>query len=217
MRRVALLAAALAAACSQEPGRPFPVGFLSPVSPLAAAEAVRLGFVVSQAAPAGSATEAAGVPGAFGGASEVMADRETLRFLAARAVAKGAHGVFFRLPAAPDGRDLVDYPEEWQALIRVVREMTAMQPLLERGRLVAPPFAAAEGLAARAWIYRGRRYALLVNVSGTDAALESDALASWRVLYEVRSDARELLKPCGAMFCLPPHGVLWLEGRLRAS
>ena len=89
-----------------------------------------------------------------------------------------------------------------------------MQPLLEGGTLVAAPFAVPDGLLLRAWSYRGRRYVLLVNASGTDAALDAQALVPWRALFEVRSDARDLLIRCGAAFCLPPHRALWLEGRL---
>ena len=214
MRCAALLVAVLAAACSPEPGRTFPIGFLGPVSPRAAAEAARLGLVVSQSPPADAALEAAAVPGANGGAVEVMADWETLRFLAARAVARGVGGVFFRLPAAPEGSDLLDYPEEWQALIRVVRELVAMQPIFEGGKLVGSPLVVQDGLSVRAWNYHGRRYVLLVNSSDTPAALDADALAPWRVLFEVRADARELLASCGTHFCLPPRRVLWLEGRV---
>jgi|CXWL01.1.fsa_nt_gi hypothetical protein len=214
MKCAALLAVVLAAACSSKTGRAFPIGILGPVSPHAAAEAVRLGLVVAQSPPAGAAVVAAAVPGASGGSLEIMADWETLRFLAARAAARGAAGVFFRLPASPEGRDLLDYPEEWQALSRVAREMTAMQPLLEEGSIVATPFAAAQGLEARAWVYRGRRYGLLVNSSSMDVAFDADAIAPWRVLFEVRADARELLVPCGVKFCLPPGRALWLEGRL---
>ena len=76
------------------------------------------------------------------------------------------------------------------------------------------PFAVPAGIEIRTWIFQGRRYALLVNASGAAQPLEEGSLAPWRALFAVRSDARQLLAPCGKKLCLPPEGVLWLEGRL---
>lgn len=214
MRRSVLLAAALAAACSPEPRRAFPVGIAGPVSPRVAAEAGRLGLAVTDSPPRGAAIEPAGVPGTTPGGAEMMANWEALRFLAARAAVKGAGGLFFRLPATPEGRDLLDYPEEWQALARAFRELQAMRPVIEGGLDAPAPFAAPPGTEARAWSRHRRRYVLLVNSSGADAAFDGDDLAPWRALFEVRSDARKVMRPCGAKFCLPPGRALWLEGRL---
>lgn len=214
MRRAALLAAALAVGCSPELRRSFPVGLLGPVSSRIAAEAGRLGLAVSDAPPAGAAVETTVIQGEKGGAAEVTANWETLRFLAARAAVRGAGGVFFRLSRTPEGRDLLDYPEEWQAVIRAVRELTAMKPVLERGTLVVQPFEVPDGLEVRAWTYRGRRYVLLVNSTSADAPLNAEDFVPWRALFEVRSDARYVLKPCGTKHCLSPGKALWLEGRL---
>jgi hypothetical protein len=201
MRRAALLAAALAAACSPEPRRTFSVGLVGPVAPRVAAEALRLGLAVSEGKPGGAVVEPA-------------ADWATLRFRAARGAASGADGVYFRLPNAPEGRDLLDYPEEWQAVVRAARELSAMRAVLERGMTVPPPFPVPGGLEARAWTYGGRRYVLLVNPSGAGAPLDAGALAPWRALFEVRSDPRQALKRCGSGLCLPAGAALWLEGRL---
>jgi hypothetical protein len=214
MRRFALLAAALAAACSQEPRRAFPVGMVGPVTPRVAAEAGRLGLELTDTPSRTASVVSAGVPGATPDGTEIMASWQTLRFLAAQAAVKGAAGVFFRLPAAPAGHDLLDYPEEWQAPARVIRELQAMHPVFEHGVDVPAPFAVPPGAEARVWSYRGRRYALLVNPSGSDTAFDADAFAGWRTLFEVRSDARRILKPCGVKFCLPSERALWLEGRL---
>jgi hypothetical protein len=215
MRRAALLAAALSAACSPEPRRAFPIGFLGPVSPRVAAEAARLGLEVSDRPPAQASVETAAVPGTKDAAVELIADWEKLRFLAARAAARGADGIFFRLPREPEGRDLLDYTEEWQAMARVAREMVAMRPILESGRPSPSPFPVPAGVEAGSWTREGRRYVLMVNASVSAAPIDVDSLAPWRALFAVRSDPRQVLAACGRQRCLPPSGVLWLEGRIR--
>jgi len=213
MKLAALLTVILVAACSPEPRRAFPVGFQGPVASRVAAEAARLGLTVSDQPPAGAAIETAAAPGAKAGEPEVAADWATLRFLAARAAVKGAGGVFFRLPSAPEGRDLLDYLEEWQAPVRALRELQAMRPILEGGLQAAIPFVVPPGVEARAWSYQGRQYVLLVNPSAEAVHIDAENLAQWRVLFEVRSDARHVLSPCGSNRCLPGRSVLWLEGR----
>lgn len=210
MRFSAVLAAALLAACSPEPRRAFPVGFKGQVSPRVAAEAARLGLTVADQPPSGAAIEAAAVPG---GAPEMTADWETLRFLAGRAAVKGAGGIFFRLTSAPQGRELLDYPEEWQAPVRALRELQAMRPVLEGGRQATVPFLVPPGIETRAWSYQNRQYVLLVNSSSVAVHIDAEELARWRVLFEVRSDARHVLSLCGSHRCLPGQSVLWLEGR----
>ena len=211
--RGVLLAALAAAACSREPRRAFPVGFLEPVSPRVAGEAARLGLQIAARAPAGAAEVSAAIP-VKGGSGEVAADRSTLRFLTARAIAAGSAGVFLRLPRAAAGRDLVDYPEEWQAVERVALELLAVRPVIEAGAPAPAPFAVPNGVELRAWTFQGRRYVLLVNSSGGPLTLEERSLAPWRALFAVRSDPRQDLVSCGSGACLPPEGVLWLEGRL---
>lgn len=216
MRRAWVVAVASVLACAPEPGRSFPIGLVRPVSPRVESEAARLGLAVPEQPPSGAIVESAAAVNDGGGAAEVMADWETLRLVTAHAATKATGGVFFRLPAAPEGRDLLDYPEEWQAFARVVREFQAMRPVIEGGRLITPPCVNPSGVAARCWLHRGRRYVLLVNASDRPAELDADALEPWRALFEVRADARQLLEPCGAMRCLLPGRVLWLEGRLRS-
>lgn len=117
-------------------------------------------------------------------------------------------------PAAA-GRDILDEPEQWQAILRALREPAAMRPVLEAGRPSDPPFASASGIESASWSYRGRRYALLVNVTDGPARLDEEALAPWRSLFEARSDPRHVLPPCGAGRCLLPGTALWLESRPR--
>jgi hypothetical protein len=213
MTRALFLAVLAAAACSPEPRRAFPVGFLEPVSPRVAAEARRRGLEIAATAPPDAAVVSAAVA-TKGNAGEIMADARRLRFLAAQAVAKGSAGIFFKLPGAPKGYDLLDFDEEWQVPARVVRELLALRPVLEQGAPASAPFVVPAGIDLRAWTFRGRRYVLLVNSSGGPLALEERSLAPWRALFAVRSDARQNLPACGTGRCLAPEGVLWLEGRL---
>ncbi len=212
MKSALLLTVALAA-CSPEPRRAFPVGLQGPVSVRVESEAARLSLDVADQTPPGAAVASAAAPG-----SEI-ADVETtdswfnLRFQAARAAAGGAAGFYFRPPKLPGARDILDYPEEWQAQARVLRELQAVRPVLERGRETGVPFPVPPGVEARAWSFGGRRYVVLVNASDADAAFEADDLAPWRALFEVRTDARQALNACAARRCLPSHRALWLEGR----
>jgi hypothetical protein len=121
--------------------------------------------------------------------------------------------VYFRLPVTSAGQDLLDYPEEWQAVARLAREVAGARPIVESGSIEAVPFPVPAGVDIRAWALHGRRYVLLVNSSSTPVPLGGDLLEPWRALFEVRADARLLLPACGASYCLAPQRVLWLEGR----
>jgi hypothetical protein len=214
-RRFFLALAACVAACSPDSRRPFPIGFLEPLSPRAAAEAGRMGLEIAAQAPAGAATVPTGVA-LEDGAGEVAAAEASLRLSAARAVAGGSIGVFFRLPRTPPDRDILDYVEEWRAVSRIAQELSSLRPVLERGALASGGFESVPGLETRGWTFQGRRYALLVNSSGGSLPLEEERLAPWRALFAVRSDPRQLLVRCGKSLCLPPGGTLWLEGCLGA-
>jgi hypothetical protein len=211
-RSLAVILGVLAfASCSPEPRPAFPVGLLEPVSPTIAAEARRLGLQLAAQAPPGAAVVPAGRPS---GSGEAAADWARLRFLTAHAISGGANGVFLLLPRTPPGHDMLEYGEEWQAVERVLGELLTMRPIMQGGLPAPAPFAATDGLEIRAWEFRGRRYVLLVNPSGAPLPLKEENLAAWRALFAVRSDAREILTPCAGRSCLPPGGVLWLEGRL---
>lgn len=195
------LAALLLILSSAAAAAGFNAGVLDPAAPHAA-EVQRLGFEAAAEAPAGAAVESAG--------KERMADHAKLRFLLWRAVAQGASGIWFQLP----GGNLLGYPEEWQALARLARELRAARPIIDGGAAGPTPFPAPPGVFVRSWTRYGRRYVLLVNASAAPAPLPADLLEPWRAMFAVRADARQLLPTCGRALCLPPEGVLWLEGRL---
>jgi len=215
--RMILAAALLAAAsCAPEKAREFELGLLAPVGPGVEAAARAAGMPIRETAPNGADALNAGVPlaGASRGIEERMADWSRLRLLVAGAAVRGRSGVFFTLPRTKDGRELTAYPEEWQALSRVAREVAAMRPILEGGIESAVPFAVPEGVEARAWRYQGRLYVLLVNDTGRSAPIEAESMKPWRALFEVRADARDLLTACGGGRCLTARRVIWLESRL---
>lgn len=209
MRRAAgLLLLLLAAACAPAPQRTFMVGAKVPLRPRDEAAARRLGLAVEDRAPAGVPEDSAA------DASGQMASWERLRFLGARAAAQGRPGVFYVLPDPPPGRTLLEYPEEWQALARAVRELRAMKPIVEAGTEVPPAFSG-PGLESRTWRFSGRRYSVLVNVSSVPVRADAAVLGAARALFEVRAAPGENLTPCAAGgMCLDPGRVLWLESRL---
>lgn len=211
--RTFLAAALLLAACAPEPQRAFELGLIGPAGPGVEAAARAEGLVVVAAVPERADLHHAGVP-LPASSEERMADWSRLRLLVSLAAVRGRAGVFFTLPKAAPGRELTNYPEEWQALARVARETAALRPILESGLEAPAPFPTPEGVAVRAWRYRGRLYLLLVNEAARPAPLAVDDLKPWRALFEARADARELLVPCGSGRCLPGERAIWLEGRL---
>jgi hypothetical protein len=171
-----------------------------------------MGLSTAAAAPAGAAEVSAAAP-APGGRGEVVADFAALRLRADAAVAGGAAGVFFRLPVEPAGADALDFPEETQALGRVLRELRLMSPVVAGGETAPVPFNVPDGVRSRAWTFAGRRYVLLVNVSGGPQPLDAARLDAWRALFAVRADPAQSLESCAAGRCLAAGAALWLEGR----
>jgi hypothetical protein len=202
---VAVLAALLSPLPASAGG--FGIAVSGPLGVRDIAMSRRLGMTVAAEPPSGWTAESAEAKGA-------MAPRRRLRWLAARAVARGAPGIFFRLPPLPEGREFADFPEEWQALARVARELSLAGPILEDGRETPPPFAPGPGIEAKCWTRAGRRYLLLVNAGPGPVSLDETRLSGWRALFEARSDARELLTACPGGRCLAAEQALWLEGRL---
>jgi len=141
-----------------------------------------------------------------------MASWSRLRYLGALAAARGKAGIIFVLPRLAAGREFADYPEEWQALARAVRELKELQPRIEAGTEEPSPLTA-PGVEGRAWRYASRRYMVLVNASDAAVLVDEKLLSGWRALFETRADPRELLRACPGGGCLAPGRALWLEGR----
>lgn len=141
-----------------------------------------------------------------------------IRFMSYLAIAHGARGLFYFTFEKSGGLTLFDYPEQWQAVVRVVREIKALQPVLEKGKPIDLSFEFEEpGLEAKVWRYRGRDYVIVLNRKKDRDALFPKELLDfhWRPLFEVRRDPRDLLKKSGDSWYLPPYQVMVFESRLR--
>lgn len=145
-------------------------------------------------------------------------DHIELRAMSYLAIVHGAKGLFYYTLKRGDGSSLLDWPELWQATARMAREMRAMQPIFSANKRVPLPFEpSAGGVEAACWRWRGRNYLVLVN-RHPDKQLKVPAMLldrSWRPLFELRRDPKELLKEFKGSHYLPPLRVLVLEGRIQ--
>lgn len=141
-----------------------------------------------------------------------------IRFMSYLSVLHGARGLFY-FSLGKKGKTLFDYPELWQSVASVAREMKSMQPVFGQGRLVQLPFQPVVNLEARAWRHRGRDYVVILNRRGKFLQKVPDVLLerSWRLLGEARRDARDLLKPYGEAWYLRPYQVMVFEGPIHWS
>ncbi len=145
-------------------------------------------------------------------------DMAEIRFMSYDAVVNGAQGIWYFTYSTATGTNLAQTPELMFAVDWTARELRAMAPIFARGRPIPPPFAPVPGEnQARAWTYHGRDYVVLVNPNaGKDCSVDPELLkATWRPLFEVRRDPRELLRRVGGLYFLRQHQVLVLESRLR--
>lgn len=144
-------------------------------------------------------------------------DHIELRAMSYLAIVHGAKGLFYYTLKRGDGSSLLDWPELWQATARMAREMRAMQPIFSANRRVPLPFEpSVGGVEAACWRWRGRNYLVLVN-RHPDKQLKVPAMLldrSWRPLFELRRDPKELLKEFRGSHYLPPLRVLVLESRI---
>ncbi len=143
-------------------------------------------------------------------------DHFEIRFMSYISVLHGARGLFY-FTLAKQGKTLFEYPELWQAVARVSREMKAMQPIFERGTPMRLPFAPDVNLVARAWRYHGRDYVVILNRRKMFQQKVPDALLSreWRPLAEDRRDPRDLLKSAYGAWYLKPYQVMVFESPIR--
>lgn len=142
--------------------------------------------------------------------------RSEIRFMSYLSILHGARGLFF-FSLGKKGKTLFEYPELWQAVSSVSREIKSMQPILEQGVLVPLPFHPDVNLEARAWRYRGRDYVVILNRRAKFSQKVPDVLLKqdWRPLAESRRDARELLKAAQGAWYLRPYQVMVFESALR--
>lgn len=145
-------------------------------------------------------------------------DHLELRSMSYLAIVHGAKGLFYYTLNRGGGKSLLDSPELWQATARMAREMRAMQPIFSANRRVPLPFEPSPGgVEAACWRWRGRNYVVLVN-RHIDRQLKVPAHLldwSWRPLFEIRRDPKDLLKEFRGAYYLPPLRVLVLESPIQ--
>ncbi|MBI3289040.1 MAG: hypothetical protein HYZ74_05945 [Elusimicrobia bacterium] len=141
--------------------------------------------------------------------------RAEIRFMSYVSVLHGARGLFY-FALTKKKKTLFDYPELWQAVSGVTREMRRMQPIFERGRGIPLPFAIPTGgLEAGAWRHRGRDYVVLVNRRARrDWRVPAEILdGRWRARFASADDPKALLRRFGSAYYLRAQDVLVLESR----
>ena len=141
-----------------------------------------------------------------------------LRFKSYRAIVEGKKGIFYFTSNMPEDQILRDYPEQWQALAKVVGELKSLQPIFEARQPVTLPFMPTpDGVCARAWRYQGRDYVIILNSKvGFYKKIPNELLSfKWRPLFEIRRDPRDSLKFLNKAWYLRPRQVMVFEGPLR--
>jgi len=144
-------------------------------------------------------------------------NRSEIRFMSYLSVLHGARGLFY-FCLRKKGKTLFEYPELWQGVSGVSREIKVMQPILERGKKIPLPFdITAKGLEAMALRYHMRDYVIIVN-RRRDALVrfpEELLKPKWHPLFEVQSNAKKLLAAAKGAWYLQPYRVMVFESRLR--
>ncbi|MFA6003102.1 MAG: hypothetical protein WC881_03450 [Elusimicrobiota bacterium] len=140
-----------------------------------------------------------------------------IRFMTYHAILAGAQGIWYFAYTKPDGKVLSQDGADWGALVPVVGELAAMQPIFERGQPACLPFPPdPDGALAKAWRYLGRDYVIIANPKPRAMKLVPEEMLRmhWRPLFETRRYQKELLAKVGEGYYLRPYQVLVFEGRL---
>lgn len=118
-----------------------------------------------------------------------------LRFMTYHAVLRGASGVYyfeFQRRSVP-GKSLLDYPERWQALKRVVGELSTFKAFFAVGPGESMPLT---GLEGRRWQAGGRSLAVLLNPTPSEVAIPKEFLEGpWKAFASSPIDAERSLEP----------------------
>lgn len=144
-------------------------------------------------------------------------DMAEIRFMSYDAVMNGAQGVWYFAYFTTTGSNLSQTPELLSTVSSTARELRALAPIFARGKPIHLPFTPdPDGVAARAWTYRGHDYVVLANRrKGMMLKVPKAMLASgWQPLFEVRHAPKELLTEHDGAYYLLPYRVLVLKSRL---
>lgn len=128
---------------------------------------------------------------------------EEIRFMAYHGILNGADGLFF-FPFHHKGTPLPQVPEYWQRVTVVSKELAALRPVFENGKLIANAAEVAEPLQMQTRKYRFKKYAILANTSDKEQPLPAALKASkYKLLYGGESTKKSDK--------IPPYGVWVLK------
>ena len=137
--------------------------------------------------------------------------RAEIRFMTYISIVHGARGIFYYTLRKPEGKTLFDAPGDFDGVVRVVRELKELHPVLERGSRIPVPFKIDAGkLEAAAWRHRSRTYVVVLNRDKDIPLRLPEPLldARWRLMFETGGTAQEVLTESGGAWLVPPHRVL---------
>lgn len=140
-----------------------------------------------------------------------------IRFMTYAAILHGVDGIFYFKFAMPGRRTLLEYPEKWQALLRVVSELNAFKPILQGGKPIPPPVETKiPHMEIKAWRYNLRDYVVIINTDGKEKLkLPTEMLTpEWRLLFEGKRNL-EVWKATVKDAYLLPYRVLVFESRMK--
>ena len=92
-----------------------------------------------------------------------------MRFMAYHAITEGAEGIFFFHYQNPK-----QHKEEWEIISQVSKELAKIKPVFAQGTAANIPFTLPENFKAKAWLYKGYYYYLIVNTLDKQAELPQE-------------------------------------------
>lgn len=132
---------------------------------------------------------------------------EELRFMTYHAVLRGASGVYFFefLRRSVPGETLLDNPERWQTLKRVVGELSALRAFFAAGPGESMSLT---GLEGRRWRDGTRNLTILLNPTPSPASIPKEFLEGpWHAFADSRLEPKRGIEPT-----LGPWHVVLLTG-----
>lgn len=143
-------------------------------------------------------------------------NRHEIRFMSYIAVMHGARGLFY-CTLLKKGKTLFEYPELWQEVSVVTREIRDMRPVFERGKRVRLPFPPnPDGVEAKAWRYKNRDHVIILNRKATVYQKVPEELFNglWQPIHCAKNNCREALSSFYGAWYLRPYHVMVFKSRL---
>lgn len=101
-----------------------------------------------------------------------------IRFMSYHSIINGAEGVFYFVFTS-NGKPLPEAnPEWWRRVTAVTRELARLKKVFEKGTPSALGFPVQSPLSAKTWLYKGKKYTVLVNASDSEVSLPAELLTA---------------------------------------